>query len=116
MTYNGGISAHAAKVNTRYHRVFVGVCTEVERSVKDGSELTGASGQPRDTSNLYFSWIGKFLSRFSWRLATNVEYAPIVEENVRGVQFRNHGPHSVAMTILGADRILQTVTERQRNA
>ena len=114
MSYNGGLKAHSLKVRTKYRRVFVGVCTEVERSIKEGSEITGAPGQPRATSNLYFSWIGRFVSPFKWIFGTSTTtYAKPVEDNVRGVRFRNHGSHSVSLTLFGADRILREVTRRE---
>jgi hypothetical protein len=116
MAYNGGIATHARKVPVRYRQVFGGVCAEVGRSIRDGSEITGAPGQPRRTSNLYFSWIDRFLAPFRWEIATNVEYAVYVEDNTRGVRFRNGGAHSVKLTLLGAPRIIQAVTTRLGDA
>jgi hypothetical protein len=43
-------------------------------------------------------------------------YALWIEDNTRNVTFRNGGPHSVKLTILGANRVLAAVTERFRNA
>ena len=116
MAYNGGIATHSRKVQVRHRQVFGGLAGELGRSIRDGSELTGAPGQPRKTSNLYFSWIDRFTAPFRWEIAPNVEYAPYVEENVRGVRFRNGGPHSVKLTILGANRVLAAVLDRFRNA
>ncbi|WP_353267472.1 hypothetical protein [Gemmatimonas sp.] len=116
MSYNGGIATHSRAVKTRHRQVFGGLCAELGRSIRDGSEITGAPGQPRKTSNLYFSWIDRFLAPFRWEMATNVKYAGFVEDNVRGVTFRNGGPHSVKLTILGAPRVLDVVVTRFRNA
>lgn len=112
MTYNNGIAVHQAKVKTRYRNVFIGMTLDVERSIKEGSPVTGAPGQPRDTSNLFHSWIPRFLSQYVWQLATNVSYAQFVEDNVNGVTFQNHGPHSVKLTIAGADKLLDAVVKR----
>ncbi|WP_353268007.1 hypothetical protein [Gemmatimonas sp.] len=116
MPYNGGIATHSRKVQVRHKQVFGGLTSELGRSIRDGSELTGAPGQPRRTSNLYFSWIDRFLAPFRWQIATNVSYAPFVEDAVRGQRFRNGGPHSLKLTILGANRVLAAVLERFRNA
>ena len=116
MSYNGGIATHSRKVQTRHRQVFGGLCSELGRSIRDGSEITGAPGQPRKTSNLYFSWIDRFTAPFRWEIATNVLYALWIEDNTRNVTFRNGGPHSVKLTILGANRVLAAVTERFRNA
>lgn len=116
MAYNGGIATHSRKVQVRHQQVFGALTSELGRSVRDGSELTGAPGQPRKTSNLYFSWIDRFTAPFRWEIATNVKYATVIEDNPRGVRFRNGGPHSVKLTILGANRVLAAVLERFRNA
>lgn len=126
MRYNGGIALHAANVRTRYREVFAGVCAEVERSVKDGSELTGAPGQPRRTSTLYFSWIGRFLAPFRWQLSTSIAYAQPIEEgmNDRATFDPSRGDprstvggyHSISLTLLAVDRVLAAVTRRVRNA
>lgn len=112
MTYNGGIAAHQQTVKTRFRRVFVGVALEVEQSVKEGSTITGAPGQPVDTGYLRASWIPQFLSLWTWLLSSNAAYAKDVEDNVRNVRFRNHGPHSVKLTYAGFDRIVAAVTAR----
>jgi hypothetical protein len=48
-----------------------------------------------DTGALRNSWQLQFESPTAALISTNVEYAPIIEDNVRGVTFKNHGPHSV---------------------
>lgn len=82
---------------------------EIHRSIVFGSEITGAPGQPVDTSNLRDSWIPQHLGPMQWQDTTNVDYAQHVEDNVRGVTFKNHGPHSVKMTKAGYDNIVETV-------
>lgn len=110
--YNGGINAHRASVKTRFRRVFVGVTLECERSVKEGSTLTGAPGQPVDTGYLRASWIPEFLTRWTWVFFTNASYARDVENNVRNVRFRNHGPHSVKLTFAAFGQIVAAVARR----
>ena len=70
-------------VEGRTQAVFVGVTTEVQQAIVNGSALTGAPGQPVDTGFLKSSWIGAFITPTSWQLTTNVAYAPVIEEGVR---------------------------------
>jgi hypothetical protein len=112
-TFDDQLNRFVLKVETKSRAVFVGVTTEVQRSVVFGSELTSAPGQPVDTGNLRDSWIGEFLDATTWQLTTNVDYAQIVEENVRGVTFKNHGPRSVLLTVLHFPRIVAAVAARE---
>lgn len=126
----------------RTRDAFVAATDEVQRSVVDGSDLTGAPGQPVDTGYLKGSWIGDFVSETSWRLTTNVAYAPVIEygereafdaEGVRrpkelkstrqpgagkGTLSTVGGRHSVTHTITSWPRILEFVTRpsNQREA
>lgn len=109
MSFEGQLNDFARLVDRRIHDTFVGCATEVHRSVVEGSALTGAPGQPVDTGNLKGSWVPEFLSPTYWQTTTGVEYARHVEENVRGVKFKNHGPHSVALTRTGWPRIVAHV-------
>lgn len=109
MPYNGGIGKHQRALKTRYQRLFLGVVTELGNSVRFGSALTGAKGQPVATGNLLLSWIDEITAPFQWKMSTNVSYAPDVERNTRGVTFRNHGPHSVATTVAAFDRVVAKV-------
>jgi hypothetical protein len=111
MSYNGGIIAHAVKAKRKHKLLFLTMVTEVERSIRFGSEITGAPGQPVDTANLRDSWIGKYLSTWVWRISTNVEYAPFIEDDIGNKNYRVGGPHSVKLTILGAQRILARAKE-----
>ncbi len=112
MSFESDMNAFTAKVEKRHREIFLGSVLEVERSVKEGSEITGAPGQPVDTGFLKGSWIPEFISRWLWSTSTNAEYGPHVEENVRGVTFRVGGPHSVKLTISGWPRIVDAVRAR----
>ena len=102
-------------VKTREQAVFTGVVDECHRSIVEGSELTGAPGQPVDTGNLKASWQKTYETESSATIATNVGYTPFIEDggNSRG-EFRLRsevgGFHSLALTIAGFDRIVDTVT------
>ncbi len=97
--------------------VFVGVVGELQRSIVEGSELTGAPGQPVDTGALRASWQTVFDSPTAATIGTNLVYAPAIEDGVG-----EHGPltlrspvggfHSVAHTVTNAGRVVDAVTSR----
>lgn len=106
-----------------YRRVqdaFVFSTEEVERSVKFGSELTGAPGQPVQTGNLLSSWQGAYEGPTLWALTTTgrsasgepVGYAEHIENggNARGpftLRSQVGGFHSVKLTAASWDRIVE---------
>lgn len=94
------------KLEQNSRAVFADIVGKTHESIVDGSALTGAPGQPVDTGNLRTSWNTTFESEAVAVIQTKVEYAPFVEYNTRNVTFRNHGPHSVAMTRSGFQRIV----------
>lgn len=100
MASSASLLRQRARARKRFLTYVMYVTEEIERSVVYGSELTGAAGQPVDTGNLRNSWIGRWIANTLWILSTNVAYARIVEDNTRGVTFKNHGPHSVKDTVL----------------
>ncbi len=116
MSYDGGIRRHAMSVQVRYARAFTGIITRVGNSVRFGSPLTGAPGQPVRTGNLLLSWIDEIIGRFRWQMSTNVGYAKDVEDNVREVRFRNGGAHSVRLTVAGFDPIVTDALAEARGA
>lgn len=106
-----------ATVRAREQAVFVGVVEEVRRSIVEGSEITGAPGQPVDTGTLKASWIVDRPDATTATIATNVEYAPYIEDggNSRGpftLRSAVGGFHSVAQTAANIDRIVDVVTAR----
>jgi hypothetical protein len=110
MSFAEDIRRFTNRVETKTQAMFVGTATEALRSIQEGSEITGAPGQPVDTGNLRSSWNLSFESPTVALIATNTKYAPYVEDNVRGVTFKNHGPHSVKLTIAGLPKIVAHVT------
>lgn len=106
MSFGNDIRIFTKKVNGVTNDVFVNTVSHVHQSIVDGSAVTGAPGSPVDTGNLRDSWQIEFESPTSALVATNVEYAQAVEDNARGVTFRNHGAHSVKLTRAGFDKIV----------
>jgi hypothetical protein len=111
-TFGDDLTKFSVKTGRLEQDVFVGCTEEVHRSIVEGSEITGAPGQPVDTANLRNSWTPQFLDANTWQDTTHVEYAEYVEDNVRGVTFKNHGPHSVKLTRVGFPKIVEVVTRR----
>lgn len=98
------------RIEARSRTHLLGCAVEALRSIKVGSELTGAPGQPVDTNNLRNSWQMEEVSPTAVEVSSNVEYALPIEQGVGP-----HGPltlrssvggfHSVALTLAGFQRI-----------
>lgn len=112
MSFPDDIKRFSMKVEARTQAIFVGSVAELHTAIVEGSAITGSPGQPVHTGNLRGSWKLMFESAVSALISTAVSYARHVEENVRGVVFRNHGAHSVALAIAGWQRIVETVAKR----
>lgn len=108
--------------------VFTGVAQEAQRSIVEGSELTGSPGQPVDTQKLQGSWQLVYDSPNVAVIGTNVEYAESIEDGQQApytkkngthvtpgpITFRSAvgGAHSVKLTVAGMDRIVDAVKSR----
>lgn len=115
MSFRDGVAGFSAKVETKSKRVFAGVCAEVQRSVVNGSEITGAPGQPVASGRLKASWIGEFVDEHRFELTTDVPYAEIIETNARGAELRSSvgGFHSLSLTQAGFGAIVAHVVQRE---
>jgi hypothetical protein len=107
----------SAKVETKSHDVFVATAVHAQHSIQFGSPITGAPGQLVDTGNLRNSWQLEFPSKESARISTNVVYAREMEDGTReGRALIQRSPtggfHSVRLTIVGLQRILEHETGR----
>ncbi len=122
MSFDGDLKRFGLKCEVRTHEDFVGVTTEVHRSLVEGSEITGAPGQPVDEGILKGSFIPRFLSPWSWVDETNLEYAPSIED---GLSYANGGTpmtlrspvggfHSAKLTVAGFQKIVETVNKRNQ--
>lgn len=111
MTFSEELNRFSRKLPPMAHDVFVNVASAVKQSITDGSAVTGAPGQPVQTGNLKASWQLTFESPTEALIATNVEYAPAIEEGIaRGgkpMHLRSQvgGFHSVALSAAGLQRI-----------
>ena len=119
-TFAGDLAAFVRFAERQTRAAFVRTTEAVQRSVVDGSELTGAPGQPVRTGALRASWIGEFVSETLWRLSTNIAYAEAIEDGKTDRATFNSGRgaprsevggyHSLAHTIAGWPRIVEFVT------
>lgn len=103
------------KVGARNRDIFVNTVSEASNSIVNGSAITGAPGQPVDTGNLKASWQTTFESPSLAQISTKVVYAPQIEDGTREgraltLRSKVGGFHSVALTIAGLRRIVETVT------
>ncbi len=112
MGFGDEITAWTQKVEANSQKIFLNVASHVYESIVNGSAVTGAPGQPVDTGNLRNSWQLSFPTPTEAVIQTNCEYAPVIEDNVRGVTFKNHGPHSVKLSAAGLDRIVEAETAK----
>lgn len=113
--FEAHVQAFTDKVDDRLRRVVNECAMEIHRSVVEGSEITGAPGQPVDTGFLKSSWIARFLEAWRWQTTSFASYAKHIEEAV-GITLRSKvgGFHSVALTRGGWQRIVDTVARRVR--
>jgi hypothetical protein len=112
MSFAGDVRRFARKVETDTQTVFVATCASAKNSWVEGSPVTGAPPIPRDTGNLANSVQLEFPSATEGKISTNVDYADDVELNLRGVTFRNGGPHGLALTIAGLPAIVDDETRK----
>jgi len=130
--FRDDLGRFARKMNQRAKDAHNRICDLAYESITEGSAITGAPGQPVDTGFLKGSWQNLFLGPLSRLIATNVAYAPVIEENSRaayvpsGVQRPKPPPggsttrhkstvggnHSVALTRAGWQRLVEEGTRQ----
>lgn len=113
------MNGHAMRVVGKGRRVFTNAALTLHDSIVNGSPITGSPGQPVDSGRLKASWIPEFPEANRFETTTNVPYARIIEDNLRGATLRSSvgGFHSVALTVAGFSRIVDhAVAEERGNA
>lgn len=114
--FGGTVREWTLKVQARNHDVFVNTVAATLESITEGSRVTGAPGQPVQSGRLKGSWGTQWTSETSAIIATNVIYAPFIENGVSWqgtpMTLRSSvgGFHSVALTVMNFDRIVAAVT------
>lgn len=102
------------EVRAKERRDFHTIVDLAHESVQSGSVLTGAPGQPVDRGVLKASWLKSYPDPHTGQIATNVEYAPYIEDgaNSRGpftLRSKVGGFHSEKLTIANFDNIVEHV-------
>lgn len=120
MTFADQLKGWSGKVTTKYSAVSNGVGEECLRSIREGSEITGAPGQQVDEGGLIRSWQRTFPNANEQAISTNEPYALQEEDGISyahgGGPIVQHsevgGPHSLKLTVAGFPRIVEIVTQR----
>lgn len=111
MGFAQSLANFAAKTKENLQATREGVDDETFRSIVEGSEITGAPGQPVRTRKLHDSW-SQDVSETETVTSSDSPYAPAVEENLNNAVYENHGPHSVKQTVVAFPRIVEEVVAR----
>ncbi len=111
-SFKNQLKAFGLTTEQKVRRSFVFATQEVRQSVVKGSPVTGAPGQPVDTSTLLNSWVAEFISKTEWQLTTNVKYAVFIEDGGNDLgpfllRSQVGGFHSVKLTRTNWDRIVE---------
>lgn len=116
MSFSDDIDRFLLKLESREAALLPAVASAVQDSIVNGSPVTGAPGQPVDTGALRASWSLDFPSATEARISTKIEYAPIIEHNLRGAKLRSQvgGFHSVALTRAGFQKLVDAEVRRMK--
>ena len=115
MSFANDMERFLSKLHNRKEVLIHNVVQQAFISIRDGSAITGAPGQPVDEGVLIKSWRIVQVSRYVFRITTDDEpKASIIEDNRRGATLRSKvsGFHSVKLTRLGFRRILAHELEK----
>jgi hypothetical protein len=126
LKFRGSAKIFARKLNgfaelseDRFRLLFLRTAREAYRSIKFGSEVTGAPGQPVKTRKLLNSWrITGTAASGTITMQTDLHYAPIIEDNFRGATLRSKvgGFHSVKITRLNFRYIVSSELRKVKSA
>jgi hypothetical protein len=111
MSFKDDIKKHIANIKKREGQLFKEATELAYESVRFGSPITGAPGQPVEFGDLLASWRLEIRSKRVAAMFTPLFYGPIIEDNLRGAQLRSSvgGFHSVLRTRLAWQQIVDHV-------
>ncbi|MGB0878683.1 MAG: hypothetical protein ACPGVY_11365 [Mycobacterium sp.] len=125
MSFGDDLALFKTTVVGRSQAVFLGSVNRLHGSIVDGSEVSGAPGQPRDTGFLAGSWQETYPEEWVGQTATGAEYALPIEHGQqapyqhhssgktvtpRPIQYRSGGgSDSVKLTRAAWPRIVESV-------
>lgn len=104
-------------VRARQKAVFVDAAGMAHDSIQNGSPITGAPGQPVQSSELLDSWQLRFDSDVAATIDTNKIYAPGIEDGVGKygpltLRSRVGGFHSVKLTVAAWPQLIAAAQAR----
>lgn len=105
--FDDEVAAHLENLDRALLQTFRGSAEDVQDSITNGSAVTGAPGQPIQSGQLVGSFIPQFLEKWIWETSTKVIYAPFIEEGGYVQRSTVGGPHSVKLTRVGWERIVE---------
>jgi hypothetical protein len=107
------------EIQVQSQLIFIATMQHAHRSIQEGSEITGAPGQPVESGALKASWQLIFPSATEALIATNSKYA---QSNEDGIARPGGGPYrlrssvggrfSIQLTLDGLQRIIDLETRR----
>ncbi len=117
--FEAELTAFSRKLDRLLQNTFIRATEEVQESIVHGSPLTGAPGQPVDTSALRNSWIATRLGRLDWKIETGLKYARAMEDGVTWygpITLRSEvgGFHSVKLTRAAWQKIVEHAVRQVR--
>lgn len=115
MSFVADVLAFRSRLRQRALELHARVSDLALTSIVEGSELTGAPGQPESSGRLKESWKPESPSPLVTVIATDEIYAPYVEDGSHNgkalvIHSAVGGFHSVALTRAGWDRIVDQAT------
>lgn len=119
MSFADDLKRFSAKVDARNKAIFVNTASAAKDSIVNGSSVTGAPGQPVQDGILRGSWQLQYESPTAALISTNAAHA---QSNEDGIARPSGGPyiqrspvggrHSVKLTVLGIDRLIEVETAK----
>lgn len=103
-------------VTRNTHALTRNVAAHAFVSIVDGSPVTGAPGQPVEYGDLYDSYQFAPLGNERFEVYSDLHYAPIIEDNLRGARLRSKvgGFHSIKLTRHGWQKLVAHEVTRIR--
>lgn len=117
MSFASDLKSFVVRTESRLPEVVAATGVLALESIKVGSPITGAPGQPVDTGALRNSWQLEMESPLRALVSTNIEYAPAIEEGIGphgAMTLRSAvgGFHSRSKTIAGGQRLVDEAVRR----
>lgn len=115
MSFVADVDKFRRKTMDRAKKVHDGCCDLAFSSIVEGSSVTGAPGQPVDTSHLKNSWQNVVIGPYSRWIMTNTIYAPMIEDAIGpygelSLRSQVGGFHSIKLTRAAWSRIVAQIT------